>query len=277
MIEIILEKSILDVFGIVGFKQSKLLDRIFLVEKNLFVLSKELVDYIENNATEPQKHKWFDLYTMLNDNKQIAYAKNNTLNTDMIFTELPKKYDFVIVLTNTTENDKSCAISNTNTLNNIFLNLLQNNAHTAFSHVAIQQNTEITSIFNKFFNCSKSNAYRMIIISRYLNTECEIIRLIKHYFPKKSLWTTHKKVPCITNNGSALRTKLGNSLELHTGSSSQIHERELIIGNMVIDFNDDFYKITTDNPTWNCNIMIDQEQANSLRAKQSILTRIYPT
>lgn len=217
MIEIILEKSILNEFGIIGSRSSKLLDRIFLVESNFFILSNELVTYIETYATEPQKHKWFDLFTMLNDNKQIAFANNNTLNTDDIFKESPKKYDFVIVLTNTTESDNSCAISNSNESNKVFLKLLENNAHTSFNYVTIERDDEIKSIFNKFFNCTKSKSNRIIIISRHLNTDCEIIRLIKHYFPKKSFWTTQKNEPCITNNAVVLRTKLGNSLELHTG------------------------------------------------------------
>lgn len=275
MIEIILEKSILNEFGIIGSRSSKLLDRIFLVESNFFILSNELVTYIETYATEPQKHKWFDLFTMLNDNKQIAFANNNTLNTDDIFKESPKKYDFVIVLTNTTESDNSCAISNSNESNKVFLKLLENNAHTSFNYVTIERDDEIKSIFNKFFNCTKSKSNRIIIISRHLNTDCEIIRLIKHYFPKKSFWTTQKNEPCITNNAVVLRTKLGNSLELHTGHTSQIHERQLIIGNMVIDFNDDFFKINSDNPTWNCTVTINQNNANLLRRKKTILKRIY--
>lgn len=269
MIEIVLEKSFIDEFGIVGSPYAKLLDRIFLVEKNLFILTNELIQYIEDHASTMQLSKWSNLFTSLSDSKQIRFAINDTLDTDIVFNETPKEYDFVIVLTNNKEDQKSCAISNTSVVNKVFLDLLANDSKAYFNYAMFSHDVDIKSIFDKLFHCTKSKNYRMIIISRYLRT-CEIIELLKHHFKTKTYWTTDKDK---TLNG--LKPILGTLLHLYTGTNAQIHERELIIGNMIIDFTDDFDKINTQYQTWGCNINIDKNQADSLRAKQLKLKRVY--
>lgn len=274
MIEIVLEKSFFDEFGIVGSPYAKLLDRIFLVEKNLFILTKELHQYIEDHASEIQLLRWSCLFTSLSDSKQIRYAVNNTLDTDIVFNEEPKVHDFVIVLTKDKVDHKSCSLLDTSVVNKVFLDLLTNDSKAYFNYAMFSRDGDIKSIFDKLFYCTKSKNYRMIIISRYLRT-CEIVELIKHHFKEKAYWTTRKTVTCVTNNLKGLKPILGNLLHLYAGKGTQIHERELIIGNMIIEFTDDFDKINTQYQTWGCSINIDKNHANSLRLKQSKLTRVY--
>ena len=49
---------------------------------------------------------------------------------------------------------------------------------------------------------------------------------------------------------------------IYTGKNSDIHERQILIDSMLIDFDDDFDKIDVANKTWKCTFMIDSNITN---------------
>ncbi len=104
--------------------------------------------------------------------------------------------------------------------------------------------------------------------------DCDIIKVLKKKFIKKAYWTTYKDDSHPSTNMQLLQKQLGNSLLLYTGTHKQIHERKLIIGNLIVEFDDDFNKITADVDTWVCNCSVDKGLADKLRIKQNSLRRV---
>lgn len=271
MIEIIIDKTILDDFGKKGLASSKLLDRIFTTDKNLFVLTKQLNEFIESNADEIQLAKWMDLFTTLSDNNKILKANNDTLDSRTIFNEPPKRYDYVLVLTSKLSDDISCSLNDPSRVNLCFLNLLKNDSNVILPYTHFTSNIEINSFLNKLFFYSRAKNQKIIMVSRHLRCDSEIVKMLNIHFPQKEYWTTQKRHPDITNNRSDLQKKMGSPLSLYLGRPSDIHERQLIIGNLVVNMDDDFDKISTEYKTWQLSIIIDKNFADTLRKKRSSL------
>ena len=99
--------------------------------------------------------------------------------------------------------------------------------------------------------------------------------MIKDNFAQKTYWTTYKSYKCSSNDIDYLKQKLGTKLMIYTGKNSDIHERQILIDSMLIDFDDDFDKIDVANKTWKCTFMIDSNITNQLRKKQSELIRFH--
>ncbi len=277
MIEIILDKSFIHDYGDIKSKIGLKLEKIFLNEKNTFIINQSLLKYIDENIQDEFIEKWRGIFTHLSDNNQLKSSKNNTLNVDNIFKELPKSSaDFIIILENLDDIINSnirCSLRKETIEHLLFIELLQQNNMIFRSHY-FSNDKEIIQIFNKIFTCSKTK-HRVIIVSRYANFNCELIKLFKKSFDKKTFWTTYKGINDPSTNFQRLKNLLGNQLMLYTGKNEEIHERKLIIGNVIIEFDDDFNKITNDVDTWVCNCIIDKKISTQLRNKQTKLRRIH--
>jgi len=275
MIEVILDKSFINDFGNINSELGRLIEKILLNENNVFIVNDELFTYIENTIDGNIKFKWEDYFTYLSDNNKIKVSQNNTLDTKIIFNEGQKEFDYVIVLKNEhgiASDDSSCNLQLNSTNDIFFRDLLEKN-QISLRNFHFDNNTSIKNFFKKLFNCSKTNQ-RVIIIARYNNFGCDLIEELKNKFRQKSFWTTYKGHFDPSTNFSNLQSQLGNSLMLFTGNNSQIHERKIIIGNLIIEFDDDFNKITADVDTWKCDCSVDKNLAVNLKSKQSRLRRI---
>jgi hypothetical protein len=273
MIEVILDKTFINNFGDITSDIGRSIDKILLNENNVFIINTSLLEYVEEHINIDYKDKWESYFTYLSDNNHLISSNTNTLNSDIIFDEAPYQHDYRIILTNNDiDNINTCNLS-INTINNTLFKGLLENGMCTFRNTNFNTNDEIKLIFEKLFYCSKT-IHRIIIISRYNHFDCDIINILKNKFNKKSFWTTYKGPNDPSTNLRLLRQQLGNSLLLFTGDKEQIHERKLIIGTLIVEFDDDFNKITHDYSTWMCHCSVNKDLANTLRSKQSSLKRI---
>lgn len=276
MIEVILDKSITN--DLMEFNSTgKKLQVILLNQKNIFVISKSLLEYIEENIKQENLIKWTDLFQSLHDEGKFKNINGqDTLNVYDIYNSYNNTRNYILILKNdlTPLNENYvCCLKDTSSINQIFTNILINNEIT-FRYVDFNTNDEIFKLINKILTCSKTNE-RLILISRYSNFDCKIIEMIKDNFAQKTYWTTYKSYKCSSNDIDYLKQKLGTKLMIYTGKNSDIHERQILIDSMLIDFDDDFDKIDVANKTWKCTFMIDSNITNQLRKKQSELIRFH--
>lgn len=271
MIEVILDKTFINNFGDITSDRGRSIDKILLNENNIFIINASLLKYIEEHININYKDKWENYFTYLSDNNHLISSNTDTLDSNIIFNEAPKQYDYSIILSDS-DNINTCNIS-INTINNTLFKELLENGKCTFRNTNFNTHDEIKLVFEKLFYCSKTT-HRIIIIARYNHFDCDIINILKSKFNKKTFWTTYKGSNDPSTNLTLLRQQLGNSLLLLTGNNEQIHERKLIIGNLIVEFDDDFNKITYDCDTWMCHCSINKDLANTLRSKQSSLRRI---
>lgn len=276
MIELILDKSITnDLMKLTP--EGKTLHRILYNEKNIFVISKSLLTYIEENIVGQNLVKWTDLFQHLHDEGKFKSIKEkNTLDVDEIYDSFNTSRNYIIILKNDSSPIKKecyCCLKDSSKNNQLFKTILENNEVT-FRHSDFNENNELLSFFKKIFSCSKTSD-RLIIISRYSNFDCDLINLIKNNFYKKCYWTTFKhNNGCTSNNIAFLKSKLGNQLLVYTGRNEDIHERKIIIDSLLLEFDDDFNKVDVNVDTWKCTCIIDASITSKLREKQSHLRRL---
>ena len=92
MIEIILDKSFIHDFGDIHSEEGRTIDKILLNENNIFIINSSLLEYIEENIDNTFQQKWEDYLTYLSDNNHFNSSKLDTLDSDMLFNEEPKKF-----------------------------------------------------------------------------------------------------------------------------------------------------------------------------------------
>lgn len=276
MFEIILDKTIvIDLMKLSD--EGRILQRILFNDKNIFIISKSLLEYFEEHLVQEDFVKWQDLFKFLNDKNQLKSIKGqDTLLVEDIYNSIEKSRNYIIILKNdlTLISQKYiCCLKDSSTCNKLLKKLLENNEIT-FRYTDFSTNDELFSFFNQMFSCSKT-AERVILISRYSNFDCKLIQLLKSKFDEKSYWTTYKtQNNCPSNNMSYLREKLGNKLLVFTGSNDNIHERKIIIDSLLFEFDDDFNKIDIVENTWKCTCIVDSSVTTELRRKQTLLKRI---
>lgn len=273
MLEIILDKSFISDFAKYS-KEGINIEKILLNDNNTFIISTALIDYIEDNLSGEVFNRWEDLFKYLSDNNKLKSISNcNTLNTDNIYSAIGNTDNYIIILKNmelpTNSNDYTCYLKDTSLNSNFLIKILQNNQIT-FRSSDFSSNTEIDKFFNKMIDCSKTNK-EVIIISRYNNFSCNLIQKVKSKFSKKEYWTTLKQDNCSTNNVPLMKIQLGTSLKVYTGKKKDIHERKIIIGNMILEFDDDFDKIKSSLHAWTGSCIINENIVSSLSQKRNVL------
>lgn len=274
MIEVILDKSLIYDFGDITVPEGRLIEKILLNDENIFIINSLLLDYFDKNVGK-HLEKWKNCFTYLSDNNKLKPSINNTLDTNIIFGEAYKVSDFVLVAKNSTQlNEKgTCYLKDTSNSNLLLKELLQTNKIILRSS-NFADNLEIKSFFQKLFDCSKTSQ-RIRIVARYNNFDCDLILLLKNKFIQKTYWTTRKNPTDPSMDYKYLKNQLGNNLFVYAGNKTQIHERKFIIESLVVEFDDDFNKITSNEHTWTCNCIVDKSLSSTLLSKEGKLTRIF--
>ena len=274
MIEIIIDKNFIDDFGKYS-NEGRNIEKIFLNEKNIFIISGCLLIYIEDNLEGKNLVRWKELFQFLSDNNKLkSLPGQNTLDVDSIYSSINNTDNIIIILTNSiitrTSNDHICYLKDEETDNSFLIKILQTNQIT-FRSSDFNTNSKLNGFFKKMFACSKTSN-RILLISRYANFNCPLIELLKTKFPNKDYWTTLKYDNCESNNVTFLKLRLGaTSLKIYTGAATLIHERKIIIGNMIFEFDDDFNKIKSSTLTWSCTCIINSDTVSILRQKETSL------
>lgn len=191
MIEVILDKSFISDFGDIGLEVGRLIDKILLNKNNIFVINSLLIAYIEENINKNVTYKWEDYFTYLSDNNKLKTSHSNTLDTNIIFNEPQRQFDYVMVLKSEngiSSENYSCNLQLASDNDMFFRDLLEKNQVT-LRNFHFDSNNSIKQFFKKLFNCSKTNK-RVIIVSRYNNFTCDLIEVLNDKFQQKSFWTT---------------------------------------------------------------------------------------
>lgn len=272
MLNVILDKSFIHDFGFPICNKSKIIINILLNVKNICIISRELLDYIEDNIKSEFKEYWNNILIELSDKGKLKSSYKNTLDTDDIYNNDKTLSDFVIILKNENNNvrkDYECNLQDNSKLNSFLQELLQNCIITIRGN-DFSNNKEIDDLFEMLFSCSRTQK-RPIIISRYDKFSTNLITLIKKYFTKKEFWTTKKRNYCKTNDLNYLRKELGSKLMVYLGTNEQIHERKVILESLILEFDNDFDCITFDNKSWVGNCIIDSNLNKYLFEKRNNL------
>ncbi|MDS1315687.1 hypothetical protein [Aliarcobacter butzleri] len=253
MLEVILDKEFIEVFDL-RTREWKILNRIFFNENNIFIICKELLTYIENNLTEENFQKWLDIFQELHDNKNTKVSTIDTLDSDAIYDEMAKNTDnyFFIIRNSNLLNSSKDYIYYLKDLskNNLLLKDILESNKVVFRNSEFSSQKELESFFYKMYNCSKSN--NLLIVSRYNKFDNFLLDPLKSKFKNTMYWTTQKNDHCVTNDYAFMRSKLSSRLKIYVGDSRTIHERIIVIGNMMISFDDDFDKIKMNLDAWQC-------------------------
>lgn len=273
MLEIILDKTVIDDFGSFSM-QGRILEKILLNDNNLFIISKKLLIYIEEKLSGAILERWENLFLYLHDNNKLKSIQNyDTLNVDEIYASIGNTDNYVFVLKNISspinDNEYTCYLKDSSLNNNFLIKILQTNQVT-FRSSDFNSNAQIDNFFTKMITCSKTNK-EVIIIARYNNFSCTLIEKVKAKFIKKEYWTTLKNNNCSTNNVALMKMKLGSTLKVFTGTNKDIHERKIIIGNMLLEFDDDFDKIKSSLHTWTGSCIINEDVVTKLIKKRKNL------
>lgn len=275
MLDVILDKSFIDNFGNYNSREGRELEKILLNENNRFIISTSLLDFIEGNPSYEKINKWKHIFTFLSDTGKVYSIENcDTLNVDVIYDKIEVTDNIVIVLKNSNNasysNDYTIYLDDTSFKNKFILKILQTNQVT-FRNTDFNSNAQINDFFRQLIFCSKTNK-SIVIISRYNKFNCELIDIVKSKFQKKEFWTTLKEDNCETNNVMAMKLRLGTFLKIYTGNNRQIHERKIIIGNLILEFDDDFDKIKSSITTWTGSCIVNKNIASTLYQKREILS-----
>lgn len=278
MVEVILDKSIIHDYGDIHNHVHRKLIQIFYNENHIFILNRQVIQYFNQNVSNDHKEQWELLFTYLSDNNKFFSSQTDTLNSEDIFLENPKKYDFSIILANNQSPSlhvRKCELKSTHISDLLFLELLQFSKMT-FRYSNFRDDNEIENLFQKIFTCSK-HINKIVIIARFGIVECKIIEFLRNKGNNKEYWTTRKRSSSgidRTNDLRYLRRHLGVNFECFYGRSEDIHERKIIMGNLILEMDDDFDKISKLYDTWVCNCLVNHETARNLMLKRSRLRKL---
>lgn len=270
--EIILDKSFINELSIVHTKNSIVLDRILTNKNNSFIINKKLLTYIEENLTDELFRKWENIFIYLSDNQHLISSNEDTLDSNKIFNEIYKKSDFSIILSSYSL--KNASSLNKETLNDkLFISIMENST-IVFRPTDFTNQNEIINFFKQIFHYSKYNG-RIILTSRHDNFNCALINELKLRFDQKDFWTTKKFTNCKTNSLEEMKKILGKQLRIFTTTNEYLHERQILMGNCILEFDDSFDKIDFETKTWHCTLSISQTLTlEKINSKKPYLKRL---
>lgn len=265
----------------------KLLSRIIENNSNSFLLNKNIINEYENRLKDHLGDRIDSLYPFLQNlitNKSIKIKANNADKSNDIYEDIEssyfsdKNYFTSIVYSN-------ISITREASLNNkyscIINEISKPNIHWLISELAggknnsltvryfdFNSNDEIKGIFNDLFTLS--DRYLLVLIyDRQTNFEHGLFDRIKkthniHYYTSYSRDNRIKNKEIKDN---FRRVKIFKS------SNKNIHERRLIVKDLIIETDNDFWNIRFDEPTWKIDISICNQVAKELIKKNKMFKR----
>lgn len=275
MIDVVLDKELSNIFGKLS-KEGLALEVILSNTKNKICINKTLIQYFKENISDAVNlERWQNLFVYMSDIGKIKSINNSIdiLDTDKLYSLASSTCanNVVFVLkcnSNLPIKHYECLLSDSSKENDLLINLLKTNSLTFYGH-DFDTNDQIENFLDRLFRCVKINN-RAILVSRYSNFDCNIIKLFSKHYPKNDFWTTYS-VGCPSNNLKFIKSKLGEKTKLYTvKTSSELHERRFIINSLIINFDEDFINIEQGKDTWKCDCTIDYELSKTFKSSKSL-------
>jgi len=290
--DILLNTNILVEYIDGSFKPNKsakeeLLSRIIENNSNSFLLNKNIINEYENLLKNHLGDRIDSLYPFLENlitNKSIRIRANNADKSNDIYDDIESAY-FSDNNYMTSIVYSNISITREASLNNkyscIIDEIVKPNIHWLISELAggknnsmtvryfdFNSNNEIKGIFNDLFTLS--DRYTLVLIyDRHTNFEHGLFDCIKEthniqYYTSYSRYNGDKNKEIKDN---FRRVKIFKS------SKKNIHERRLIVKDLIIETDNDFWNIRCDEPTWKIDISICNQTAQELIKKNRMFKR----
>lgn len=137
---------------------------------------------------------------------------------------------------------------------------------TTVRYFDFNDDSEINSLMNFYISKCNSNS-AICIFDRNLNLDHSLFSCFcnthnVHYY------TEDKYKLANDENIKELRAKI-KRIKMFVAKKKVIHERRILIGNLIIEFDDDFWDISVDKNTWKIDVTYCPTTANMLKMKVS--------
>jgi len=255
---------------------------------NNFIINKNLIETYENMLKKIYGDKFDTLQPYLENiimNKSIRVSSSNYNDCLDILDFIEKKYlanpslsksifysNISMSKNNNLNNKFSCNISNASKIDkNWLISELAKSVKNSITihYYEFSNNNEIKLIFDTIYNIT-AKEQNIAIYDRQANFGHKLFDNIKqcrkiHYYTSK-IHSDFNKKDDIKNNFK--------SVKLYNGNNNQIHERRIIIKDLFIEVNNDFWNIEINNTTWKIDITIDKETIDNIIKKNNKFNRI---
>jgi len=243
---------------------------------NRIVLTKKYLQFLDD--IYPPESDLYDDYSnfmtfVIDGNCEIIESNNSeTLDEEFIFIANHCCSTTISVL----ENEKKFKIKNFLCLkkadscpkSKVYLSLLKD--RTAIVRYSdFNNNKELESFFKEVFSFPRGIS-STIVIERYAN--------INHpyfdYFAEENILVKYYKYKATLADGNSLKRKF-NRLELYNTSNGElVHERLIILGNLIINIDEDPMNLDVSRKTWTISLTYSQADTQNLKRKCSDFSRM---
>lgn len=249
---------------------------------NKIVISKRLVDFIDSCFEDGQNIKEYtrNYLTYLIDRRSINPKSSESIVKDeQIFNSLFLGYQFMSfnlkrdflfsfrLKDELSDNINDCVLEEYKKPNCHWLGL--NIAAfcpraTTLRYFDFNSDSEIVELIRFFI--ARCNGKPIIeIFDRNVNLEHELFAPFSQTF-KVHYYTSRGNSLANSEKLKELRREIKNLL-MFVADKSVIHERRIIIGNLIIEFDDDFWDISIDKNTWKIDMTYCSETTNKIKQK----------
>lgn len=266
---------------------SLLITKIIENDSNSFIINKELIDEYEGLLKQQFGDNIDNIYPFLEEiisNHSINVRTDTTVLSDNLYNNIEDTYladsslmksivysNVSISKDNSLENQYSCIINE----------ISKPNIHWLISEMASGKNnsmsvryfdfnsdTEINALFRNLFRLSNRHTLAYIY-DRQTNFTHKIFDEIKdthliHYYTSFSRFDRDKNQEIKSN---FRRVKIFKS------KNKNIHERRVIVKDLIIEADNDFWNIRVDEPTWKVDISICFQTSQELTQKNYLFRR----
>lgn len=251
---------------------------IYYQKNNNHILSKEYIELIENTVQNTEL--WKSYFTELSDQGRIVKVESTQVDADELCIEIFENYkqDTCVFVSLNNEKINSLNVRNIpleNESYKVIKSLLTKSNHILYVH-DFENNKEIESFFNLILTF-QSNVNNIYIFNREF--DLKFLNSLKskriHYYTllKRDYKIFDLKQDLKDNNTFKV---LGRGLTCYyTFNRTLIHERKIVLGNLIISPDNAFINLNIEEPTWQITIDNNKVMAQKWKEKCSLFKRTF--
>jgi hypothetical protein len=269
----------------------RLISATFSNPKNRFLMNKNYWDIIikEVDPDDPKLDLYHQFFLQLQSESQILNIKSNTdfekefaKSLETIISDYKKDAEIEDLIFVILGKDEHTDVKNSNYA--VLSKIKKPNKHWIYFQIAslnpntltvryydFKTNKEIKSFLESLYNLVNKPKIAWIF-DRYRNVEhfCFDALVGKVKFHYMTLNFDKFENQTVVNT---ISKKLKSSI-VFSAHGSKIHERRLILGNLIVEVDDDFLNITADRNTWKMDICCCGHTSQELLKKQAFFKRV---
>lgn len=255
-------------------------------ENNTVVINKAYVEYIEETINE-NLHDFYSLYmTELINKKSIKVSstkyKDKIELLQLMYDEYkanhmkPKTIFFIISIykSNNIGSDRSACLELINKPNFHWLTfkLLESNPSTiTVRHFDFKDNKEIEQFFSDYYFIANHDNVK--IYDRYLNLNHRYFSTFSQVSNVEYFTTLDINDINYKRKKESLR-KTFNRLKCYSSHKNNIHERKIIVGNLILETDEDFRNITVARNTWKIDVCYCSNSVKGIYRKNVLFREV---